>query len=59
MAKTCAIFAYLILAYSNCREISNHEASKGTYGDCSSAAGNQAEFLYSAFADDTIENVTI
>jgi hypothetical protein len=54
MAKTCVIFACLILACSNCREISNYEASKGNYGDCLSAAGDKAEFLYSAFADDTI-----
>jgi hypothetical protein len=51
MAKTCAIFAYLLLACSECHEIFNHEASQSNYGACLSAAGNRAEFMYSAFAD--------
>jgi hypothetical protein len=29
----------------------NHEASQSNYGGCLSAAGDKAEFLYSAFAD--------
>jgi hypothetical protein len=50
-AKTCAIFAYLLLACSECHELFNHEASQSKYGACLSAAGDKAEFLYSAFAD--------
>jgi hypothetical protein len=51
MAKTCAIFAYLILACGECHELFNYEASQSNYGACLSAAGDKAEFLYSAFAD--------
>jgi hypothetical protein len=50
MAKTCAIFAYLMLACSECHELFNHEASQCNYGACLSAAGNTA-FLYSSFPD--------
>jgi hypothetical protein len=49
-ARTCAIFAYLLLACSECNELFNHEASQSNYGACWSAAGDKAEFLYSAFA---------
>jgi hypothetical protein len=51
MAKTCAMFAYLLLACSECHELFNHEASQSNYGACLSAAGNRAEFMCSAFAD--------
>jgi hypothetical protein len=51
MAKTCAIFAYLILACSECHKLFNHDASQSNYGACLSAAGDKANFLYSAFAD--------
>jgi hypothetical protein len=50
-AKTCAIFPYLLLACSECHELFNHEASQGNYCACLSAAGEEAEFMYSAFAD--------
>jgi hypothetical protein len=50
-AKTCAIFAYLLLACSECHELCNHEASHSNYGACLSAAGDKADFMYSAFAD--------
>jgi hypothetical protein len=50
-ARTCAIFASLLLACSQCHELFNHEASQSNYGACLSAAGDKAEFLYSAFAD--------
>jgi hypothetical protein len=50
-ARTCAIFAYLILACSECHEVFNHEASHSNHGACLSAAGDRADFLYSAFAD--------
>jgi hypothetical protein len=50
-ARTCAIFACLLLACSTCHELFNHEASQSNYGACLSAAGDKAEFLYSAFAD--------
>jgi hypothetical protein len=49
-ARTYAIFAYLLLAWSECHERFNHEASQSNYGACLSAAGDKAEFLYSAFA---------
>jgi hypothetical protein len=49
--RTCAIFAYLLLACSKCHELFNHEASQSNYGACLSAAGDMAEFLYSPFAD--------
>jgi hypothetical protein len=42
-AKTCAIFAYFVLACSECREPFNYEALCA----CLSAAGDKAEFLYS------------
>jgi hypothetical protein len=50
-AKTCAIFAYLLLTCSKCHERFSHEASQSSYGACSSAAGDNAEFLDIAFAD--------
>jgi hypothetical protein len=50
-AKTCAIFAYLLLACSECHELLNHEASQSNYCACLSAAGDEAEFMYSGFAD--------
>jgi hypothetical protein len=50
MAKICAIFAYLLLACSECHELFNHEASRNNYCACLSAAGNKAEFMYSVFA---------
>jgi hypothetical protein len=50
-ARTCAIFAYLLLACSECHELFNHESSQSSCGACLSAAGDKAEFLYSAFAD--------
>jgi hypothetical protein len=49
-AETCAIFAYLLLACSECHEILNHEASQSNYCACLSAAGHEAEFMDSAFA---------
>jgi hypothetical protein len=49
--RTCAIFAYLLLACSKCHELLNHKASQSNYGACLSAAGGKAEFLYSEFAD--------
>jgi hypothetical protein len=51
MAKTCAIFAYLLLACSKCHELFNHEALESSYCACISAAGPEAEFMCSAFAD--------
>jgi hypothetical protein len=51
MARTDAIFAYLLLACSECHDLFNHEASQSNSGACLSAAGDEAEFLYSAFAD--------
>jgi hypothetical protein len=51
MARTCAIFAYFLLACSECHELFDHEASQSNHGACLSAAGDKAEFLYSAFAD--------
>jgi hypothetical protein len=50
-ARNCAIFAYLLLACSECLELFNHEASQSNYGACLSAAGDKAEFFISAFAD--------
>jgi hypothetical protein len=50
-ARICAIFAYLLLACSECHEISNHEASQSNYCARLSVAGDKAEFLYSAFGD--------
>jgi hypothetical protein len=50
-ARTCAIFAYLLLARSECHELFNHEASQSNYCACLSAAGDEAEFMYPAFAD--------
>jgi bacterioferritin-associated ferredoxin len=53
MARTTngATFAFLVLACSECHELFNHEASQSNCGACLSAAGDKAEFLYSAFAD--------
>jgi hypothetical protein len=45
------ILAFLLLAYSECHELFNHETLQSIYGVCSSATGNKADFLYSAFAD--------
>jgi hypothetical protein len=42
---------YLLLACSECHELFNHEPSQSNYGACLKAAGDKAEFLYSAFAD--------
>jgi hypothetical protein len=42
MAKTCAIFAYLILACSECHDLFNHETSQSMYVTCLSAAGDKA-----------------
>jgi hypothetical protein len=50
-ARTCAIFAYLLLACSECHELFNDEVSQSNYGACLSAASDKAEFLYSAFAN--------
>jgi hypothetical protein len=50
-AKTCAIFAYLLLACSKCHEPFNHAASQSNYGACFSSSGDKAGFLYSVFAD--------
>jgi hypothetical protein len=50
-AKTCAIFAYLLLACSECHEPFNHEASQINQCACLSAAGDKAEFVCAAFAD--------
>jgi hypothetical protein len=51
MAKPCAVFAYFLLACSECHEVFNHEASQSNYGGHLSAAGGKAEFLYSAGAN--------
>jgi hypothetical protein len=48
MARTSAIFAYLLLACSACYELFNHEASQSNYGACLSAAGVKAELKYAA-----------
>jgi hypothetical protein len=50
-AEPCAIFAYLVLACSECHELFNHEASLRNYGACLSAASDEEEFRPSAFAD--------
>jgi hypothetical protein len=50
-ARTGAIFAYFLLAFSACYELFNHEASQSNYGACLSAAGDKTERFYSAFAD--------
>jgi hypothetical protein len=50
-AKTFAIFAYLVLPCSECHELLNHEASQSNYCARLSSAGDEAEFMYSAFAD--------
>jgi hypothetical protein len=50
-ARTCAIFAYLLLACSECHELFNHEASQSNCGACLSAAADKVDFLYSACAD--------
>jgi hypothetical protein len=49
--KTCATFAYLLLACSECHELFDHEASQSNYGACLTAAGDKADFLYSAVAN--------
>jgi hypothetical protein len=36
---------------ANAMSFFNHEASQSNYCACLSAAGNEAEFMYSAFAD--------
>jgi hypothetical protein len=51
MAKTCAIFAYLLLVSSECHELLDHVASQRKYCACLSAAGDEAEFMYSALAN--------
>jgi hypothetical protein len=51
MAKTCALFAFLILACSECHELLSHEASQSNYGTCLSAADDKAKKMYFAFAD--------
>jgi hypothetical protein len=51
MAKTCPMFAYLLLACSECHERFNHGTPQSNFGACFSAAGDKAEFLYSIFAD--------
>jgi hypothetical protein len=50
-AKPCAVFAYFLLACSECHEVFNHEASQSNYGGHLSAAGGKAEFVYSAGAN--------
>jgi hypothetical protein len=50
-AKTCASIAYLLLACGKRHELLNHEASQRNYRACLSAAGDEAEFMCSAFAD--------
>jgi hypothetical protein len=51
MAKTCDVFAYLILACSECHELFYHGASQSKHVTCLSAADNEAELLYSVFAN--------
>jgi hypothetical protein len=50
-ARTCAIFAYIFLACSECHCLCNHEAPQSNYGACLSAAVDKAYFLYSTVAD--------
>jgi hypothetical protein len=50
-ARTCAIFASLLLACSEYHELCNHGASQSNYGACLSAGGDKTEFLFSAFAN--------
>jgi hypothetical protein len=50
-AKTLAIFAYLLLACSECHEPFNHDASQMDYCACLKATVDKAEFVYSACAD--------
>jgi hypothetical protein len=50
-AKTCAIFACLLLACTKCHDLFTHEASQSKYCACLCAAGNEVDFLYSAFSD--------
>jgi hypothetical protein len=50
-ARTCAIFAYLLLACSKSHERFSHEASQSNYGAFLSEADDKAELLYSAFAN--------
>jgi hypothetical protein len=56
-ANTYAIFAYLLMACSEYHELFNHDASHSNYCACSSAAGDEAEFVYSAVAD--VHNSTV
>jgi hypothetical protein len=49
--KACAIFAYLLLAGSECHEHFDRDASHSNYCAGLSAAGDESEFVYSAFAD--------
>jgi hypothetical protein len=51
MAKTCAIFAYMLLACSKWHAFFYHEASQGKQCAWLSAASDKAEFVCSAFAD--------
>jgi hypothetical protein len=53
-AKTFAIFSYLLLACSKYHELFNHGASLSNYGARLSGAGDKADFLYSAYADDKV-----
>jgi hypothetical protein len=55
-AKSCAIFAYLLLACSKCHELLKNEASQGNFCACLSAASNKADFMHSAFADVKMAN---
>jgi hypothetical protein len=53
-------FCYLckfVIGMQRMPELFNNEASQSNYGACSSAAGDKAEFLFSAFAD--VKNATI
>jgi hypothetical protein len=50
-AKTCAIFAYLLCARSECHDLLNHEALQSNYRAGLSALGDEAELMYSTFAD--------
>jgi hypothetical protein len=44
-ARTCAIFAYLLLACSECNKLFNHDTSQNNYGTCLSATGDSADFF--------------
>jgi hypothetical protein len=58
MAKACAIFAHLLLAFSKCHELFDHEALHSNYGVCLSEPGDKADFLCSAFANVKCYNST-